>query len=92
MRSNDEGQISTILCPTLRSILIEGYGPTEPVELIPILKQVATLRALCGSPLERFTLSAIEFGKKFELIRRQGGFVVEMDSLDENAKPFRLHI
>ena len=63
MRSNDEGQISAILCPTLKSLLIEGCGPTEPVELIPILKQVVTLRALCGSPLERFTLSAIEFGK-----------------------------
>ena len=92
MRSNDEDQISTILCPTLRSLLIEGCSPTEPVELIPILKRVVTLRALCGFPLERFTLSAIEFGKKFELIGRQGGFVLEMDSLDENAKPFRLHI
>ena len=92
MRSHDEDRISRILCPTLRSVLIEGCGPTERVELIPILKQVITLRAVCGSPLERFTLSAIEFGRKFELIGSQGDFVAEMDSLDEDAKPFKLYI
>ena len=70
----------------LRSLLIEH------VELLPVLKQLVTLRALCGFPLERFTLSSIEFGRKFELIGSQGGFVLEMDSLDEDAKPFRLDI
>ena len=92
MQSHDEGQVSPILCPMLRSLCIEGCDPTEPVELIPILKQVVTLRTACGSPLERFTLSSIEFGKKFELIGSQGGFVMEMDSLGEDAKPFRLNI
>ena len=92
MHSHDEGQISAILCPMLRSLLIEGWGPTERVELIPVLQQLVSLRAACGSPLESFTLSSIEFGRKYELIGSQGGFVMEMGSLDENAKPFRLDI
>ena len=92
MKSRAEGQISAILCPMLKSLLIEGCGPTERVELIPVLRQLVTLRAECGSPLERFTLSAVEFGRKYELIGSQGGFVVEMESLDENSKPFRLDI
>ena len=92
MRSQNEGQVSPILCPLLRSFLIEGCGPIERVELIPVLEQVVTLRAGCGSPLERFTLSSIEFGRKLELIGSQGGFVVEMDCMDKNAKPFRLDI
>ena len=86
------GQASPILCPVLGSLLIEGCGSTEPVELIPVLEQVVTLRAVYGSPLERFTLSSIEFGRKVELIGSQGGFVVERDSLDDNTKPFRLII
>ena len=92
IRSHHEDHVSPILCPILRSLLIEGCGPTEPVELTPILKRVVTLRAACGSPLDRFTLSAIEFGKQFELIRSQGDFMVEMDSLEEDAEPFRLDI
>ena len=92
MRSHDEGQALPILCPMLRGLLIEGCGPTERVELIPVLKQVVTLRAECGSPLEKFTLLAIESGRKFELIGSQGGFVVEMDSMNEDAKPYRLDI
>ncbi len=92
MQLHDEGQIPAILCPMLRSLLIEGCDPTEPVELIPVLKQVVTLRAVCGSPLEKFTLSSIEFGRKFELIGSEGGFMAEMESLDEDAKPFRLDI
>ena len=92
MQSHDEGQVSPILCPMLRSLCIEGWRPTKRVELIPVLKQLVIHRAECGSPLKRFTLSAIEFGRKFELIGSQGGFVVEMDSMDEDAQPFRLYI
>ena len=92
MQSHDEGQVLLILCPLLRSLLIEECDPTKRVELIPILKQVFTLRAECGSPLKSLTLSSIGFGRKFELIGSQGGFVVEIDSMDENAKPFRLDI
>ena len=50
------------------------------------------LCAVHGYPLERFTFSAIELGRKCELIGSHGGFLVEMDSLDEGAKPFRLDI
>ena len=92
MQSQEKGRIFSILCPMLRGLLIEGCDPTERVELIPVLKEVVTLRAMCSSPLKRFTLTAIEFGRKFELIGSQGGLVTEMDSLDEPLKPFRLDI
>ena len=92
MQSNYEGQIPAILCPMLRSLLIEKCDPTERVELIPVLKLVATLRTMCCSPLKRFTLCAMKFGRKFELTGSQGGLVTEMDSLDEDARAFRLDI
>ena len=92
MQSHDEGRVSPLLCPMLRSLLIEGCDPTERVELIPVLKQVVTFRVVRGSPLRRFTLTAIEFERKFELNGSQGGLVTEIDSLDEDAKPFRLDI
>ena len=86
-----EGRIS-LLCPMLKSLLIEGFDPTEKRELIPVLKEVVILRAVCGYPLERFAFSAIEFGRKCELIGSQGGFMTEIVSLDEDAKPFELDI
>ena len=92
LMQSHERHVSAILCPMLRGLLIEGCGPTVPVEVIPVLKQVVALRAVCGSPLERFTLSAIDFGRQFELIGSQGSFVAEMVSLYEDAKPFRLDI
>ena len=88
MRSHDEGRVSAILCPMLRSLLIEGCDPTERAELIPVLKQVVILRA----KLKRFTLTATDSGRKFELTGIHGGLVTEMDSPDENFKPFRLDI
>ena len=92
MQSQDKGRIFPILCPMLRSLYIEGCDPTERAELIPVLKQVVTLRAMCSSPLKRFTLTAIKFGRKFELIGSQGGLMTEIDSLDEDFKPFELNI
>jgi len=92
MRSHDEGQIVEIICPMLSSLLIEGWDPTEQVDLIPVLKQVVTLRAVYCYPLKRFTLSAIKFRRKFELIGSLGGLVTEMVSLDEDAEPFSLDI
>ena len=55
-------------------------------------KQVVTLRAVCWSPSRQFTLSAIDVRRKFELTGSQGGLVVDTDSLDEDAEPFRLDI
>jgi len=92
MQPHDEGHISRILCPMLSSLLIEDWDPTGQVALIPVLRQVVTLRAVCCSPLKRFTLSAIKFRRKFELIGSQGGLVTEMDSLDGDTEPFILDI
>ena len=88
MQSHNEGHISPILCPMLRSLLIEGCDPTERVELIPVLKQVVVLRA----KLKRFTLTTFDSGRKFKLIGSQGGLVTDMDSLDGYFKPFTLDI
>ena len=92
MQSDNEGQMLPILSPMLKNLLIEECDLTARPELIPILKQVVTLRAVCGSPLKRFTLSAIEFGREFELIGIHGSFVAKMVFLDKNAKPFSLDI
>ena len=92
MQPHNEGHISPTLCPMLRSLLIEGCDPTERVELIPVMKHVVTLRATFWSTLKRFTLTAIDSGRKFKLIGSQGRLVTERDSLYENLKPFRLDI
>ena len=89
--SHSEGRIS-LLCPTLRSLLIERIDPTEQRELIPVLKEVVILRAVCGYPLERFTFSDVECGRKCELIGSQGGFMEEIVSLDGDSQPFKLDI
>ncbi len=92
MQSHDEGQKSPIICPMLSSLLIEGWDPTEQVGLIPVLKQVVTLRAVHCSPLKRFTLTVVKFRRKFELIGSQGGLVTGFDSLDEDFEPFSIDI
>ena len=93
VQSHHEGQVSAILCPMLRSLLIEECGATERVEeLIPVLKRVVTLREECGSPLERFNLASFQFGREFELVGSEGGFITEMESLDEDAESFELGI
>jgi len=89
-----EGQISAILCPMLKSLLIEGVVPTDQPELIPVLKEVVSLRAMGGSPLKRFTF--YEFwpaaGNKFELIGRDGSVSIEKIGLNDDDKPFGLEI
>ena len=74
-----EGQLPEVLCPRLESLQIEGISPTVQPELVPTLKNIVTLRAIHGSPLKSFT-----FGdrhpypkKKWELIGRDGSFVME---------------
>jgi hypothetical protein len=92
IQSHNEGQISAVLCPILRSLLIEGRDLKQQPELMPVFKQVVTLRAVCGSRLERFTLFDFGLGRKAELIGRHGSFVVETVVLGGGAKPFRLDI
>ena len=93
MQPHNEHQIS-ILCPTLRTLLIQGFDLTKKRELVPVFKEVVILRAVCGSPLTTFTLLNFSFapGSKIELIGGHGGFVVEKVVLGENDKPFRLEI
>ena len=91
-QSSDEGQKSVILCPMLRSFLIEEFDSTEQLELIPVLKDVVTLRAVGGSPLTTFTLFDFVLGRKFELVGSHGSFVVKNVALSGDSKPFRLEI
>jgi len=92
IHSHDYGQTSAVLCPMLRSLLIEGCDFNQRLELMPFFKQVVTLRAACGSPLEDFTLFDFELGSKIELIGRYGSFVMETVVLGGDAGPFRLSI
>ena len=94
IQSHDEGQISAVLCPMLRSLLVERHGLKQQLELIPIFRQVVTLRAVCGSPLERFTLFDFDLGTKTktEVTGGNGRFVMETVVLDGDAEPFRLDI
>ena len=76
-----EGQIREVLCPKLEGLQIEGITLTVQPELMPVLKNIVTLRAILGSPLKSFT-----FGhwnqypssfQKWELIGRDGSFMME---------------
>jgi len=89
IHSHDEGQISAVLCPLLRTLLIEGRGFKQRLELMPLF---VTLRAACGSPLEELTLFDFELGRKTELVGSRGSFVMEAVVLGRDAKPFRLDI
>jgi hypothetical protein len=72
------------LCPRLQSLQIEGQDPSVEPELIPILKDIVTLRVACGSPLEDFTFFNFqpEPGSKIELIGRDKSFKMEVCVLD----------
>ena len=92
MQSHNGDQIAAVLCPMLSSFLIEGSDLRQPLELMPVLKKVVTLRATHGSPLEKFTFLNFELGEKMELIGRDWSFVVTTFVLGEGARPFRLDI
>jgi len=76
-----EGQIPEVLCPRLESLQIEGIRPTVQPELMPVLKNIVTLRAIIGSPLKSFTFYHHDWysnsGQKWELIGRDGSFMME---------------
>jgi len=92
MQAHNGGHVSAVLCPMLKSLLIEEYDLTQRLELMPVFRQVVTLRTVCGSPLKRFTLFDFALGRKTRLIGRQGGFVVKIIVLGGGAKRFRLDI
>ena len=77
-QSSCEGQISGVLCPRLQSLQIEGIGPTEEPELIPVLKDIVTRCAIIGSPLRSFTFYFPGHPEKqWELIGRDRSFMME---------------
>jgi len=98
-RTSSEGQRLVLLCPRLQSLQIEGQDPSAGPELIPIFKDIVTLRAECGSPLKEFAFSEfrrdksgfmLEPGTQFKLIGRNGSLVMEKIALPEEAKEFQL--
>jgi len=72
-----EGQIPEVLCPRLESLRIEGISPTVQPELMPVLKNIVTLRAITGPPLKSFTFYTWFPAQKWELIGRDGSFMME---------------
>jgi hypothetical protein len=92
IHSHNEGQISAVLCPMLRRLIIEECDLEQRLELMPVLYQAVTLRAACGSPLKKITLFDFELRKKTTLIGSHWSFVIETVVLDENAESFRLNI
>jgi hypothetical protein len=91
IQSHEEGQIA-VLCPMLRSLVIEECDLNQRLELMPVVNQVVTLRAVGGSPLERFTLFNFELRERTELIGSHGSFVVEPVALRGHDRPFKLDI
>jgi hypothetical protein len=73
-RSGWGGQI---FCPRLESLQIDGISLTKQPELMPVLKDIITLRADAGSPLKSFTFYDYRCIQKWELIGRDGSFIME---------------
>jgi len=76
-----EGQIPEVLCPRLESLQIEDICLTVQPELMPVLKNIVTLRAILGSPLKSFTFfhwdRDSKSAHKWELVGRDGSFMME---------------
>ena len=80
-QSGWEGQVSGVLCPRLESLQIEDIPLTrltdvEP-ELLAVLKDIVSLRAINGFPLKSFTFFSGLLNKKWELIGRDRSFIME---------------
>jgi len=66
---------SAILCHRLESLQISPCDPFEQPELIPILRDIVTLRGVVESPLKSFILD--DWSKRLDLIGRDGSFAIE---------------
>ena len=89
-QSSWKGQVSGVLCPRLESLQIEGIRLTggEP-ELMAVLEDIISLRAIEGFHLKSFTWFSSIFEQKWELIGRDRSFhMKEVVS----AQGFRLDI
>ena len=79
-RSSWEEQISGVVCPRLESLQIEGIYLPHKAKLMPVLKNIVTLRAMVGSPLKSFTFY---YGpgrgtpQMWHLIGREKSFMME---------------
>ena len=79
-QSTSEGQKSGVLCRRLESLQIEGISPADQAELMPVLKDIVTLRAIIGSPLKSFTFYHDEYPaepQKWQLIGKNKSFMME---------------
>jgi len=72
-----EDHIPEVLCPRLESLQIEYFSPTFQPELMSVLKTIVTLRPIAGSPLKSFTFYDCNPNRKWELIGRDGSFMME---------------
>ena len=74
---------SGVLCPRLESLQIQEIRLTERPELMPILKDIVSLRSDVGFPLKSFTFYVScdgpprYSGQKWELIGKDGRFTME---------------
>ena len=79
-QSSWKGQISGVLCPRLESLQIQGISLTEQAELMPVLEEIVTLRAINGSPLNSFTIyfdGDSVAPQMWQLIGRDKSFMME---------------
>jgi hypothetical protein len=72
------GRGGQIFCPRLESLQIENFNLFRRPEVMPVLKDIITLRANAGSPLKSFTFYHYLLQKKWELIGRDGSFIMEV--------------
>jgi len=91
-QTSGEGQRLPLLCPRLQCLQIEGQSPLVEPELKPILKDIVTLRAKCGSPLKNFTFSAFRPSLRSNLIGRNGRFTMKNIDPPEKTERFKLDI
>ena len=90
-QSSSEGRSPVVICPMLQNLRIEGADLSMIPDLMPVLKDIVTLRAVYGSPLKSFTLF-IKPGRIFKMIGSDGSFTMEETVLGEDAKVFKLDI
>ena len=77
-RTSAPNQVSGVLCPRLESLQIEGIRFTgEKPKLMAVLKDMVSLRAMNGFPLESFTFYHWFRDEKWELIGRDRSFMME---------------
>ena len=91
-QSSRKGQISGVLCPRLETWQIEGISPFQRAELMPVLKDIVTLRAVIGFPLKGFTIYAESYSETPQMWQLIGGDKSFMVEEVVPAKEFRLDI